>query len=223
LGQVIGALLQEGLRALFRAREAALAGAARGLVFQLSEALGSLPAMAVASQRAALAASDRRRLAKLGVRCGTESVFLDGVLKGAAAVLRGLLWAVWKGETPPVPPRGTAAARDRSVSEAAYAAMGWRVLGPQVLRVDRVERLAATARRLARQGPFAATPALAALAGTTTEALTGVLTALGYRAALGHSGTTFHSRRPRKSPQGGAPRQAADGPFAKLRELQSVR
>src|SRR5262249_9027119 len=195
----------------------------RGLVFQLSEALGSLPAAAVASQRAALAVPDRRRLAKLGVRLGTESVFLEGVLKSAPAALRGLLWAVWKGETPPVPPRGTAAARDRAVSESAYAAIGWRVLGSQVLRVDRVERLAAAARRLARHGPFAATPALAALAGTAPEALTGVLTALGYRAALAETGVSFHSRRPRKNPQRSAPRQAGDGPFAKLRDLQSAR
>ncbi|HEV2546140.1 MAG TPA: helicase-related protein [Stellaceae bacterium] len=223
LSRASSTLLREELRPLFRAREAALAGAARGLVFQLSEALGSLPATAVASQRAALTAADRRHLARLGIRLGTASVFLEGVLKPAPAALRGLLWAVWKGETPPVPPRGTAAARDRSVAEAAYAAMGWRVLGPQVLRVDRVERLVGATRRLARQGPFTATPALAALAGTTPDVLTGVLTALGYRAALGHSGATFHSRRPRKSPQRGVPRQAPDGPFAKLRELQSAR
>jgi ATP-dependent RNA helicase SUPV3L1/SUV3 len=95
-----------------------------------------------------------------------------------------------------------------------------------VLRVDRVERLAAAARRLARQGPFAATPALAAAAGTAPEALTSVLIALGYRAALGDIGTTFHirrTRRPRTNEKGRARHQSSDGPFAKLRELQSAR
>ncbi len=226
LSRAIGTLLQEGLRPLFRAREAALEGAARGLVFQLTEALGSLPAAAVASQRSALVAADRGRLAKLGVRLGTESVFLEGVLKPAPAALRALLWAVWKGEASPQPPRGTTAARDHSVSDAAYAAIGWRILGPQVLRVDRLERLAAAARRLARQGPFAATPALAALAGTSPEALTGILTALGYRAALGDAGATFYVRRTRragKSEERRGHQQPSEGPFAKLRELQSAR
>ena len=224
--RVTAALLRDGLKALFRAREAALEGAARGLVFQLVEALGSLPAAAVASQRAALAVADRRRLATLGVRLGTESVYLEGVLKPAPAALRGLLWAVWRDETPPRAPRGTAAPREPAISEAAYAAMGWRALGPQVLRVDRIERLAAAARRLARQGPFTAAPALAELAGTTPEALTPVLIALGYRAAFGNSGATFHIRRARRAGKsnrrGALQRPAADGPFAKLRGLRSA-
>src|SRR5713101_9614813 len=64
--------IAHGLRSLLRARDADLAGAARGLVFQLGEALGSLPAGDVAEQRAALDLNDRKALARLGVRLGTE-------------------------------------------------------------------------------------------------------------------------------------------------------
>ena len=60
------------------ARHAELDGAARGLVFQLCEALGMLPARAVAAQCAALSGDDRKLLARLGVRLGTETVYFDG-------------------------------------------------------------------------------------------------------------------------------------------------
>jgi ATP-dependent RNA helicase SUPV3L1/SUV3 len=112
--------------------------------------------------------------------------------------------------------------------------MGWRVLGPRVLRVDRVERLAAAARRLARQGAFGATPALAQLAGSSIDDLASVLPALGYRAVLGENGVSFQARSRRAGPERqGAPSRRrkqrrgdappADGPFAKLRELRLAR
>ena len=223
--------IHRGLAPLFRALEAELGGAARGIVFQLSEALGSLPAAEVAGQRAALAAGDRKALARLGLRFGTETVYLEALLKPRPAALRAMLWAVWRGvETPDVPE--SAAPRDPALSEPAYAAMGWCVLGPRVLRVDRVERLAAALRRLARQGPFGPTPALAQLAGSRIEDLAAMLPALGYRAVLGESGVSFRarphragerrsSRRRKRRREEAAP--AADGPFAKLKELRLAR
>jgi ATP-dependent RNA helicase SUPV3L1/SUV3 len=227
-----------GLGPLFAAREAELSGAARGLVFQLGEALGSLPAAAVAPQRAALDPGDRKALARLGVRLGTESIYVDGLLKPKTAALRGLLWAVHGGAPVPAAPGGIAAPRDPSLSDEAYAAMGYRVLGRRVLRVDRVERLAAAARKLARQGPFGAAAELAALAGCAVEDLASVLPALGYRAVLDENGVMFHARRrgpakpEREGEASGPPRrrkrrrpapEAADGPFAKLRELRLAR
>jgi hypothetical protein len=103
-----------------------------------------------------------------------------------------------------------------------------------VLRVDRVERLAAVARRLARQGAFGATPELARLAGCAPADLALVLPALGYRAVVEESGITFHAqRRHANTAKSGQvsrsrrgrhrERERADGPFAKLRELQRAR
>ena len=230
LAEFLRDAIERGLAPLFRAREATLGGAARGLVFQLGEALGSLPAAAVASQRAALDAGDRRALARLGVRLGTESVYIEPLLKPRAAALRALLWAVERGACPPAVP-GLAAPRDPAVSEAGYAAMGWCVLGPRVLRVDRVERLAAAARRLARQGAFAATPELAQLAGASLADLASMLPALGYRAAVDESGVTFHARparakrhgKPARRRRRGREEPREDGPFAKLKELRLAR
>ena len=91
LARFVEAALGHGLAALYRAREAELPGPARGLVFQLAEALGSLPAPELAPLRAALGPADRKALARLGVRLGAETVYLAPLLKPPAAALRGLL------------------------------------------------------------------------------------------------------------------------------------
>jgi ATP-dependent RNA helicase SUPV3L1/SUV3 len=235
LAAFLRAALERGLQPLFRARAADLRGAARGLVFQLAEALGSLPARAVAEQRELLSAADRKALARLGIRFGIETVYLETLLKPRATALRALLWMVWSGATIPKVPEGAAQPRDPAISDPAYGAMGYRVLGPLALRVDRLERFAAAARRLARQGPFGATPALAQLAGCSLDTLAAVLPVLGYRAALdSDGGVSFHARswrdttvrRSRGAPRRArrAPRQAeAEGPFAKLKELRLAR
>ena len=227
LAAFLEATLRQRLAALFRAEAADLTGPARGLVFQLGEALGSLPARAVASLRAGLGAGDRKTLARLGVRLGVETVYLEPLLKPAAAALCGVLWAVAAESPPPPMPAGTAPRRDAAVPEAGYAAMGYRVLGPRALRVDRLERFAAAARRQARQarqGPFTPTPALASLAGCRAAELPAVLTALGYRAVHdGADGSVRFPARPAPRPAPTRRGKTGDGPFAKLKELNPAR
>ncbi|MFA7431639.1 MAG: helicase-related protein, partial [Rhodospirillaceae bacterium] len=67
-----------------------LSGAARGVLYQVAEALGTLPLTGVRSQVEALGAADRKALARLGLRFGTESVFVPGLLKAEAVRLRVL-------------------------------------------------------------------------------------------------------------------------------------
>ena len=233
LAHFLRAEIRRRLKPLFRAREAELSGPARGLVFQLTEALGSVPAAAVAAQRAALGKGDRQALARLGIRLGTDYVYLDRLLKPDAVALRALLWSVAHGAAlpAPAPPSGRVSLpREAGASAEFYAAIGYAALGPRALRVDRVERLAAAARRLARQGPFAPTPDLAALAGAGIAELTQLMPALGYRAIVEEGGVTFLARRrpgqkPAKAPgqRKRARRVADDHPFAKLRQLRLAR
>ena len=78
-----------GLAPLFRARDAELAGPARGLVFQLGEALGACPRRRCrAAARSARAPPIARRLARLGVRLGTETVYVEPLLKPPAGGAR---------------------------------------------------------------------------------------------------------------------------------------
>ncbi|MBV8653189.1 MAG: disulfide oxidoreductase [Alphaproteobacteria bacterium] len=223
------------LNPLFRAQQAELSGPARGLIYQLTEALGSVPAAAVAPQRLALDRADRQGLARLGIRLGTEFVYLDRLLKPDAIALRALLWSVQHGATlPPATPEPGRLAVPREGRSAEFcAAVGYFVLGTHAVRVDRVERLAAGARHLARQGPFAATPELAAAAGVSIDDLTSILPMLGYRAIVQESGVTFvprkgrhqirNGKRPKRVRPAPTPAPGEDNPFAKLRALRLAR
>ena len=105
-----------------------------------------------------------------------------------------------------------------------YEAVGLRVAGGLALRPDRLERIAAAARRLARAGPFSVSTELAATAGVAPAAFRRVLLGLGYRAVIADGAETFISRprRPRKAKHAGHLRTpSGDGhPFAKLGELK---
>jgi ATP-dependent RNA helicase SUPV3L1/SUV3 len=215
--------IASGLKPLFRARDAELAAPARGLAYQLAEALGSVPTRAVRSLLNALAPADRKALGRLGIRLGTEFVYAEPLLKPAAVALRALLWSVHQGAAlpAPVPPPGRFSVAP-AASPALYAAIGYAVLGTRALRLDRVERLAAASRRLARQGQFAPTPELAALAGVKPAELAGLLPALGYKAVVDDEGTRFIARPARRGAKKPKP-TAPQGPFAALRALRAGR
>jgi len=224
LAEAVREQIRRPLAPLFRLAEATLEGASRGLAYQLVEALGTLSVSRIGSQAAALDKPARKRLANLGVRLGTEAVYLAPVLNTRAAATAALLWAIRASAPLPVPPvRGIAPVRDASLADGIYEAMGYRVLGPRVLRVDRVERLAMAARRLARQGPFAPAPELITIAGCRKNELAGVLAALGYRAVMDASGVRFHARRRPQPAKPRRPAAPADGPFAKLGALRLAR
>ncbi len=158
------------------------------------------------------------------MRFGTEMVYVEPLLRPDAVRFRALLWAVRSGRTPTALPGVRRLAKaietDPSLPPSFYAATGFFVANGLALRADRVERLAATARQLARLGPFTADDRLAAIAGVETAVLRRVLTALGYRAVISGGLETFVAR-PRRRRDTGAVRPPGEGhPFAKLQELK---
>jgi ATP-dependent RNA helicase SUPV3L1/SUV3 len=218
--------IERRLAPLFTAQALPLGGVGRGLVFQLANGLGCLPTAEVGRQAAALDPTDRAALSRLGVRFGTESIYFEPLLRADAMRFRALLWAVRHGWPAPPPARRHAKPIEiqPSLPPSFYAALGLRVVEGFALRADRLERLAAAARRLARDGPFAARPELAAIAGVEPSVLRTLLTGLGYRAVIDAGEETFVPRpRRRREANGGGRRsqRAAEGhPFARLRELK---
>jgi ATP-dependent RNA helicase SUPV3L1/SUV3 len=223
LADWLAGALAESFRPLLTARDAPLKGAARGLVHQLVEALGSAPRHGADAQVDALGEADRKDLARLGIRFGVESVFLPALLKPAHQRLRAVLWAASTGTAVAEPPgERVAIAIDATLPPGFYEAVGYRVLGNQAIRVDMLERFAAEARRLAREHKdgFAAGPSLLSLVGLGAEAVAPVLEALGYART---DGRWRAARRP-PSPRHGKPRRDretvnSDSPFAVLRGL----
>ncbi|MGE0714305.1 MAG: helicase-related protein [Alphaproteobacteria bacterium] len=212
------------LAPLLRLQDLPLAGPGRGLAFQLVEAGGCLARPGAEAQLSALSPEDRRTLTRAGVRFGTEWVYSAPMTRPAAVALRALLWSVAH-EAPlpaPVPPPGRLGIeRDPRVPDEFYRAIGYPPVGSRALRVDRLEALAAAARRLTHSGPFVADGALASLADARLADLPGMLAALGYRAVVEGERTTFvptQRRRPR--PERPPPRPTLGPAFAALGALR---
>jgi ATP-dependent RNA helicase SUPV3L1/SUV3 len=220
--------IERRLAPLFAAQALPLGGVGRGLVYQLVDALGCLPAAEVSRELATLESTDRKALGRLGIRFGTESVYVEPLLRADAMRFRALLWAIHHGRTgyPRVSSRRLAKPIeiDPSLPGSFYPAIGLRVFGGVAIRPDRLERLAAAVRRLARGGPFVPAPELAAIAGVEPAALSGLLADLGYRAAVvGGEETYIPIARRRRAVDKGHRRRGLveEGhPFAKLRELK---
>src|SRR5215469_744507 len=157
------------LEPLFAAQALPLGGIGRGLVFQLVNALGCVPVVGIGRQIAALDPPDRSALSRLGVRFGTESIYFEPLLQADPMRFRALLWAVRQGRPAPALPAARRLLKpieaDPSLPASFYEAAGLRVVGGIALRPDRLERVAAAARRLARHGPFPAGAVLVAIAG----------------------------------------------------------
>jgi ATP-dependent RNA helicase SUPV3L1/SUV3 len=220
--------IERRLKPLFALQEMPTSGVARGLAFQLVDALGCLPAAAAAEQVRALDAASRRALGRVGVRFGSESLYLEPLLGADSVRFRALLWAVRQGRGVPPLPGTRALARaivvDPALPASFYAALGRRVIDGLALRPDRLERLSAAARQKSRVGPFAADAELAGLAGVAPADLRALLIALGYRATTRDGGEMFapRSRRVRGLHPHAARRPIAGDhhPFAKLTQLK---
>ncbi len=220
------------LKPLAEAAAAPVAGASRGVLFQLIEALGLLPRHELAAQ---LPLADPKALGRLGVRLGRESVWFPAL--ASAAGLTGLLWCIRAGRAPaPLPPRRPASLlRDPALPAEFYQAVGYRLAGPLAIRADALEQLSLAARRLAEQGPFLPVEALRQIIRCEAAALPAVIAALGYRSVEAAGELRFEAprrkpaagarkRRRRRGPGGGHPPTRTDGaapsPFAALRDLK---
>ncbi len=232
LASWISAYIESRLRPLFRARDADLGAAARGLVFQLCEQLGSLMNLQPRMWQG-LSQGDRKRLKGLGLHIGLAGIYFPALVKPAAVEAQAQLWAAHNGVAPPLYPKDATVSMliAPGVPEGFYQAIGYRPFRDRrgfglAIRIDAVERLLREALRLARQGPFVATPALCAIAKCHADDLVPVLTDLGFVAAADPSGVSFRLRPRREKSRKGKSRSGhgrtqgqPDSPFAKLRDL----
>ncbi|WP_174436836.1 helicase-related protein [Azospirillum brasilense] len=214
------------LRPLLALRDAAdLAGAARGLAFQLVENMGAMPRAPVAPMVEGLEKADRKALSRHGVRLGVSHLYLTALAKPGAVELRGLLWAV-KHRLPlpvPIPPPGRVSVEATGAPPAFWDAIGYPAAGPRALRVDMLDRLETELLTAAKEGRTVAEPALAQMIGAKPDELGAVMKGLGYTRSVAEDGAVSWRRRrnPRHKPRREAPVNA-DHPFAKLRQLSGI-
>jgi ATP-dependent RNA helicase SUPV3L1/SUV3 len=180
-------------------------GIARGVAFQLVEALGVLERHKVAEEVKSLEQPARATLRQHGVRFGAYHVYLPILLKPAPRALSLLLFALKHGglmqkgisDLPLLTSSGrTSIPVDPEVAKPLYRVVGYRVCGPRALRVDILERLADLIRPTLSWRPdapgekpagavdghgFTVTVGMTSLAGCAGENFTAILRALGYR------------------------------------------
>jgi ATP-dependent RNA helicase SUPV3L1/SUV3 len=198
--------IEKGLAPVFALATAEdVTGIARGVAFQLVEALGVLERHKVAEELKALDQTARGTLRKYGVRFGAYHVYLPALLKPAPRVLAAHLWALKNGgpqlkgidELPHLAGSGrTSMPVDKEISKALYRTIGYRVCGERAVRVDILERLADLIRPLLAWRPgaagekpvgavdgasFTVTMAMTSLTGASPEDFASVLRSLGYR------------------------------------------
>src|SRR5579883_2831763 len=129
-----------------------LEGAARGVAFQIAEALGVLERSRVAPEVKGLDQNARGALRKLGVRFGAHYVYLPALLKPAPRVFALQLWALKNVQTAGEDrlaelPQFAAAGRtsfvaDKGLPREVLRIAGYRLSGERAVRVDILERLA---------------------------------------------------------------------------------
>jgi ATP-dependent RNA helicase SUPV3L1/SUV3 len=194
------------LEPLFRLAAAEdVTGIARGVAFQLNEALGVLDRQKVAEEVKGLDQPSRATLRKYGVRFGAYHIYFPSLIKPAPRVLATQLWALKHGgpETKGLEAieqlagsGRTSIAADNEVAKVLYRTAGYRVCGERAVRVDILERLAdlirpALAWRAGSPGAkppgaidgfgFTVTVGMTSLAGCSGEDFASVLRSLGYR------------------------------------------
>jgi ATP-dependent RNA helicase SUPV3L1/SUV3 len=133
------------------ATDSATSAGVRALAAMLADAGGVLPRKAVLSAISHLEQADRQALHRLRVRLGPLDVYIDSLLKPAAQFWRAALAAVRTSQPMPKLPSAGAATLT-SEADPRGAALAYRRLGRDWIRIDLADRLASHARKIRSAG-----------------------------------------------------------------------
>jgi ATP-dependent RNA helicase SUPV3L1/SUV3 len=218
----IDATLQRRLRPLFTLRNAELSAHARGLAYQVAEALGALPRRQVAQQIAELGKEDRRRLRALGLRLGRETVWLPTLGGRASRRLLTRLQAIHAQSGQSLPEMASdLVALAEPVPDRVLAAAGYRAIDAHALSFDRLERLSERTHRLSTQRALKWDAALAASLEVPQELVRPLLAELGFVAEGNRAEESYKRRKQTRATP--VPPPDPNSPFsvlARLRETQ---
>jgi len=188
----------------------------RALAAMLVDAGGHLPRRAIAAQLAALNKDDRHAVHRLRVRLGALDVYVQSLLKPAAQHWRAALLAVRSGQSMPRMPAPSASTLDGG-ADPRGAALAFRRLGTDWLRIDLSDRLATHAHHVrANGGEDPVDRALATSLGLDEAAVRHLMAEIGFVPAGEAWAWRGHRRPRRREPQGPRPGNA----FAALAGLK---
>jgi ATP-dependent RNA helicase SUPV3L1/SUV3 len=190
----------------------AVTGLARGVAFQIAEAMGVVQRRQVADDIKALGQEERALLRKHGVRFGQHNIFMPLLLKPAPTRLRLILWSLWEGfevfaEAPPPGLVTIPALAD--APRGYYERVGYRLCGSRALRIDMLERLADLIRPMDVRAGFEATPDMLSITGCTLDQIAEILKSLGFDGERGERPKPMRLAQPETSAPGTTAEDAA--------------
>jgi ATP-dependent RNA helicase SUPV3L1/SUV3 len=191
----------------------------RSILALLVDEGGIVARESVGKALAGLERDQRRQITRLRVRIGALDLFIPDMLKPEPRRWRSALRAAASGGAmPDLPPESVVvlpAPREEELPR--LQKLGFRCVGPQMLRVDLVERLARHAHE-ARAGKAqpVVDQALATSLGLQPQAVARLMRDLGFRASDGETGWKWRGPARRRAERQAAPANA----FAALAQLR---
>ena len=154
---------------------------ARAIRYALQQNLGLVRKHKVAREIGRLSPLDRKNLARMDIRIGTQLVYVDTLIKPDAMVAKAVLWCAHRKQkrVPPLPPEGAVSIPVKG-SRAFLEMLGYVPAGPRAIRADQYERLLMLTRRGTREGPWEPPAAMPSWFGCTRPELHAVLESLGF-------------------------------------------
>jgi len=216
---------------LRRIADAKLEGAARGLAFQVADALAPIDRAGVEDLIAGVSRAEGQSLARLGIVIGGSYVFLKGAMGTEALGLRRALWRAesgFAGNLPLPPPGRVSIAVEAGIDPAYYTAIGYPAAGPRAIRVDMLDRLRARLERATVSGTMPPDPTIPPVLGCRREEADAVLLALGWGRQEVDGAVVYRRQRPappfmaRQRSRSPRPARVDDrSPFAVLKQLST--
>ncbi|WP_106640563.1 helicase-related protein [Allosphingosinicella vermicomposti] len=207
-------------RAGLAAREATASPALRAVLALLVDEGGIIARDAVAGPLARLDKAERHTLYRLRIRIGALDLFMPDMLKPEAKRWRTALRIAATAQLmPALPPEAAAViSAPKDKDRQLLSRLGFRVLGPQMVRIDMVERLATHAHE-ARSGKqeMVVNESLATSLGLQPQTIARLMRDLGFRPAASEAGWIWRGRvREREEKRAVDP----SNPFAALAGLR---
>ena len=125
---------------------------------------------------------EEKIIAKLGLRIGTDIIYLPNMLKPKAISLRSILWSVYNNLSAKVLPEPgrVNVSMDLDISNDFYKSIGFYPFKTIAIRVDILERLKAIIRNEAKENKFQINEAMLSIAGVNKEQMEEILVFLDY-------------------------------------------